>query len=102
MATQKKRFDTVVVGIVLGLILPIVFGLLFISLSPNTHGFSGGIQLITHSISWAVKFGFVAMVPDFIGAFILNKTENWNACRGMILSMMFFVVALLIYSTIGV
>ncbi len=100
MMTKKQKFDSFSLGVALGLVMPIVFGLLFVLVMPGID-LESAFQMITHSVNWAIKYLFIAMVPDFICVYIFNKIERWMMCRGMIVAMMFMVIGLLIFTLIG-
>ncbi len=98
---KKQKIDSFPIGLILGLVLPLIFGLIFVSVVPSTNGLEGAFQMITHSVNWAIKYLFIAMLPDFICVYIFNKIERWMMCRGMILAMMLMVIGLLIFTLIG-
>lgn len=100
MMAKKQKIDSFPLGIILGLLVPVVFFFLFVLVMPGTD-FESAFQMITHSVRWAIKYLFIAMVPDFICVYIFNKIERWMMCRGMIVAMMFMVIGLLIFTLIG-
>lgn len=94
----KRIPDSIWFGLVIGIVLPVLFGLLFIQLTNGADTISYTLHSLVHSPTWAVRYLFMAMLPDFFGVYFLNRWEKWQSCRGMILAMMQMVIGILILS----
>lgn len=93
-----KIFDKFWIGLILSLVLPIIFGLIYF------HTAYKGEQemwtaLITLARSGMSLFGKLILLSTFpnLGLFFLfYKAEYWQACRGVIvITILYFVVAFL-------
>lgn len=80
---MKRKLDTVCFGILSGLLLPLLFGFLFVY--STWHGDVSWQDLFVafRSNGMIVKFLCIALFPDMGGVFLLNTFEMWNACKGM-------------------
>ena len=86
------------IGILGGLIVPIVFGWIFL-----TSFYGGEITfeqlhlLLSKFPSLIVNLLIVAVLPNMLAVFILNYFELWNYCRGVFVAIMLYIaVAVLI------
>lgn len=79
---MKQYLDKGWVGALIGLVIPAVFGLLFLDSIRVGLTFAEIISFL-HTPSLMVKFLCVMLFPDMGGVFVLNSLEMWKACRGM-------------------
>lgn len=82
MVMRKNRFDTTYWGAFLGLLMPFVFGMLFLD------SIGVGLRLVAvrsflRTPSLLIRFGCVALFPDMGAVFVLNSLAMWEACRGV-------------------
>ena len=94
---MKNAFLQIFIGMAAGLIVPLVFGWLFLRTL-----YSGELSLYTvflfiKSTSLIMKLLFVAILPNMLAVFLLNHFELWNYCRGVFVAIMLYIaVAVLI------
>ena len=86
------------IGLIAGLIVPLVFGWLFLRTL-----YSGDISLHTVSMlikssALIIKLLFVAILPNMLAVYLLNHLELWNYCRGVFVSIMIYIVVAVILS----
>lgn len=89
---MKSSLDKLWFGALLGLIMPIAFGYLFL-ISTYSGDFSlDSLFRFMSGNSMIIKFLFVAMLPDMGAVFLLNTLEMWRACRGMFAAIGLFIL----------
>lgn len=84
-----RRFDKYWIGILLGLIIPILFGLLYVhrmNLYPilRTLGWGALGTLPTRLVT-------LAAFPDMALLFLFYTTESWRLCRGLLFSTFLYL-----------
>ena len=94
---MKNSLDKAWLGLVIGIILPIVFGFFFL----KTNGLVGGsvvdaVNFIVDN-NLTVKFLCVVLFPDMAAVFLLNTMEMWQACRGMFASIFIYMAVSLCF-----
>lgn len=97
---MRRRLDTTYVGALLGLLMPFIFGLLFL----DTIGINRTPASI-HALLWSptmlMRFSCVALFPDMGAVFVLNSLEMWKACRGVFGAIgIYFIVGTILYFTL--
>ncbi|MDR0831242.1 MAG: hypothetical protein LBN95_14205 [Prevotellaceae bacterium] len=84
------------IGFGAGIIVPLLFGWLFMA------GFYDGDLTISDALrlmkstTLLVKLVSVALMPSLCAVFLLNHFEKWNVCRGVMVSIMIYIIVALI------
>lgn len=87
-----KRFDKLLLGIICGLILPLLFGYLFIHLNyKGSHSLSELFVLMKEA-QLMMKFMVVALIPDLFAIFLSNRLDLWNLTKGFLVSIVFYSI----------
>jgi hypothetical protein len=95
---MKKNVLQMFIGLILGLIVPVLFCWLFM-----VSFYSGSVPLVevfraVKSSALLIKLLFIALLPNLLAVFLLNHFELWNFCRGVFISIMIYIaVAVLAY-----
>lgn len=89
---MKEKLDKIIFGIILGIIIPLLFGYFFL-----TNSYKGDLSItellsVMSQNSLVIKLLFVAVLPDMGAAFLLNTLEMWRACRGMFAALGIFIL----------
>ena len=94
---MRRKLDTTYFGAFIGLVVPFVFGLLFLhSIGVSLEWSSMKSFLRTPSL--LVRFLCVMLFPDMGGVFVLNSLEMWKACRGVFGAIgIYAIVAMIIF-----
>jgi hypothetical protein len=96
-----KFTDKFWIGLLLGIVLPILFGLLFFHMAyKGEEPFWHALWLAMQSkLSFFGKFILVSLVPDLGLIFLFYKAEYWRAGRGIIVSTILFFILAFAYMT---
>jgi len=89
---KNSPFLQLFIGLAAGLIVPLVFGWLFLQ---NLYNGELSLQiffLLSKSTSLIMKLLFVAVLPNMLAVFLLNHFELWNYCRGVFVSIIIYIV----------
>lgn len=98
---MKRKLDNIWFGLTLGIITPILFGLLFIlSTYHGDYSIADLLRLVSTD-STIIKLLCVAIFPDMCGVFLLNTLEMWHACRGVFASLGFYMLLSCIFIIIN-
>ena len=89
------RFDRYWIGILLGLILPAAFGLIYIDLMGLWHPLRS-LQFDAGSI--LNKLLLVSVFPDMALIFLFYTTDTWRLAKGVLVGTMPYLLASLIVS----
>lgn len=94
---MKRRLDTTYFGAFIGLLMPFVFGILFLdTIGVNMDLTSVHSFLCTPSL--LIRFSCVALFPDMGAVFVLNSLEMWKTCRGVFSAIgIYFIVGFVLY-----
>ena len=89
------RFDRYWIGILIGLVLPALFGLTYIEVMNlwyplHTFQFEAGGVLS--------KLLFVSVFPDLALIFVFYTTDTWRLSKGVLVGAMPYILASLIVS----
>jgi len=87
---MPERFDQYWIGIALGLIMPAVFGWLYIdhfNLWPSMRMFGTGL-----SQTWS-KLLFVSVFPDLAFIFVFYAADAWKVSKGLLVGAMPYIIA---------
>ena len=79
---MKKYLDRGWVGAIMGLVIPAIFGVLFLDSIRVGLKYEEFITFF-HTPSLLIKFMCVMLFPDMGGVYVLNSLEMWKACRGV-------------------
>jgi hypothetical protein len=93
-----RRLDNFWISLAIGLVLPLLFGLLFFSIfGKGQLPLFDALQLYATSAPMLIsKMLLVACVPNLFGVFIFYHAQWWRACRGFIVPiLLYFAVAML-------
>ncbi|MBB3187885.1 hypothetical protein [Microbacter margulisiae] len=89
-----KWLDSFWVGLISGLIMPVVFGLVFYH-----QAYRGDLSMweaLKLNIQWKLplfgKLILVSIVPDLGTLFLFYQAEYWKSSRGMIVSTALFFI----------
>ncbi len=88
-----SRFDRFWIGLLAGLLLPLLFGWLFLTSVYHGEMTAGHILQFMTGSSMIVKFMFIAILPDMFLVFLLNTWELWRMCRGVFVALFLYVAA---------
>lgn len=88
-----SRFDRFWIGLMVGLLLPLLFGWLFLTSGYYGEMTAGHILQFMTGSSMIVKFMFIAILPDMFLVFLLNTWELWRMCRGVFVALFLYVAA---------
>jgi hypothetical protein len=85
-----QRFDKYWIGIVIGLLLPAIFGLVYID--------SMGLWMPLKQLNFAVggiisKLLFVSVFPDLALIFLFYTTESWRLSKGVLIGALPYILA---------
>lgn len=96
---KLKVLDKFGIGLLLGLILPVVFGLLFFSTAYKGDDtfWTAFSTAIKSGLPFFGKFILVSTTPDLGLIFLFYKAEYWRASRGAVLATALFFIASFIY-----
>ncbi len=94
---MRRRLDKVWVGLLLGLVMPVVFGYSFLSSTYSGEVSYDALLYAMSGNSMIIKFMCVMLFPDMGGVFVLNSMEMWSACRGMFASIGIFVIVCTVF-----
>ena len=89
---MKEKLDKILFGIIIGLIMPLLFGYLFLISSYTGNLTIGELLTVMSQNSLVIKLLFVAALPDMGAAFLLNTLEMWRACRGMFAALGVYIM----------
>lgn len=89
---MKNPFLQMFIGLISGLLVPFLFGWLFLHTL-----YSGELSwqvffMLVKSTSLVVKLLIVAILPNMLAVFLLNHFELWNYCRGVFISIMIYII----------
>ncbi|MCI7429871.1 MAG: hypothetical protein MSS84_03200 [Bacteroidales bacterium] len=94
-----KRFDNFWLAAAIGLIVPVAFGLLFFAVF-----YRGDLSLtdalllyIERAPSLISKLILVSLAPNLFGVFTCYHTQWWRACRGIMVSVLFYLAAAMFF-----
>ncbi len=94
-----KRLDNFWLALGVGLVLPALFGLLFLALFGR-----GGLPLFealqlyaTKSPTLISKMLLVACVPNLFGVFVFYHIQWWKACRGFLIPILLYLAAAMVF-----
>ena len=93
--TTKKKIDKIIVGLIPGLIVPIIAVLIFYFVQNSTESFFEFLKslslsgVITHSVS-------IAVLPNLLIFFIFIWTNSYKAAKGVIMATIFYAILILI------
>lgn len=94
---MKKKIDNVWFGLSLGVLLPALFGILFIASTYHGRLDFGELLSLMSSDSTIIKLLCVAIFPDMCGVFLLNTLEMWRACRGVFAALGLYMLVCCIF-----
>lgn len=79
---MRKKLDTTYWGAFLGLLMPFIFGILFLdTIGVRLEWVS--VRSFLRTPSLLIRFTCVALFPNMGAVFVLNSLEMWKACRGV-------------------
>ena len=94
-----KRFDNFWLAAAIGLIVPVAFGLLFFAVF-----YRGDLSLtdalllyIERAPSLISKLILVSLAPNLFGVFTCYHTQWWRACRGIMVSVLVYLAAAMLF-----
>lgn len=94
-----NRFDNFWLSAAVGIVLPMLFGLLFLGLFGR-----GGMPLFealrlyaAQSPALISKMLLVACVPNLFGVFIFYHIQWWKACRGFLVPILLYLAAAMFF-----
>lgn len=95
---MKSKLDNVWLGLAFGLIAPLLFGYLFVDSTFGDMIHNDNFWVFVTTKDMIVKLVCVALFPNMGIVFLLNSIGMWNACRGVLISIVpYFVVAVFFY-----
>lgn len=98
---MKNKLDNIWFGLIVGLITPTLFALLFlISTYHGSYSLPDLLRLMS-SDSTIIKLLCVAIFPNMCGVFLLNTLEMWHACRGLFAALGFYMLVCCIFLIIN-
>ena len=89
---MKEKLDKIIIGFVFGILMPLLFGYLFLIKSYTGDLSIGELLSVMSQNSLVIKILFVASLPDMGAAFLLNTLEMWRACRGMFAALGVYIL----------
>jgi hypothetical protein len=93
---MKNPFVQMLIGVLAGLVVPLVFGWLFLRNLYEGELTLDVVFLLMKSTSLIMKLLFVAILPNMFAVFMLNYFELWNYCRGVFVSIMLYIAVAVI------
>ena len=92
-------FLQMLIGLLAGLLVPLLFGWLFLKNVYSSNVSFHTIFTVLKSTSLLMKLLFVAVLPNMLAVFLLNQFEKWNYCRGVFVSIMIYIVVAVLIET---
>lgn len=85
-----QRFDKYWIGILIGLLLPAAFGLIYVDVM--------GLWVPLRQLSFATggimsKLLFVSVFPDLALIFLFYTTESWKLSKGVLVGALPYILA---------
>lgn len=92
---MKKFLDNPYLGLFIGLLIPFVFGLLFLD---SLHIPFNIVEILSflHTPSLIVKFICVSLFPDMGLVYIFYSLDAWRSCRGIFSAIGIYTMAAII------
>lgn len=92
---MKKFLDNPFFGLFIGLLVPLVFGLLFLD---SLHISLRFVEILSflHTPSLIVKFISVALFPDMGLVYIFYSLDAWRSCRGIFSAIGIYTMAAIV------
>ena len=98
---MKKKLDNVWFGLIVGIVVPILFALLFlVSTYDGEYSISSLVRMMSTN-SAIIKLLCVAIFPNMCGVFLLNTLEMWNACRGLFAAIGVYMIVCCVFLVIN-
>lgn len=87
----RKPVVQFVVGLLGGLIMPIIFAAIFYTSFYHGQDELSMVFDFFRQSNILTNFILVSMIPNFIAVFLLNMFERWNYLRGIFVSIMIYL-----------
>jgi hypothetical protein len=86
-----RRFDNFWLGLVAGIIVPMLFGWFFISSTYKGEIAMENLLHIVSGTSMMIKLIFIAILPNMFMVFLLNTWEYWKTCKGIFVAIFLYI-----------
>lgn len=90
---KKNKYDSFVVGCVIGLVLPLI---VLAMLLRSSTSFVDGYKSLMGNFNLYVKYLTLALIPNSVAFFIFYKKEMWFAAKGVIFMTLIYFISLFI------
>lgn len=87
-----KRFDKLFIGLICGLILPLLFAYLFVRLNYKGSHTISELFVLMKEAQLMMKFMVVALIPDLFAIFLSNRMNLWNLTKGFLVSIVLYSI----------
>jgi len=88
---DMKKFDSFLLSIILGLLLPLLFGYIF--MKTFYHGDLPMWEVLKSILRTPlfVKLVLMALLPNLFAVFITNAMERWRMCRSFFVTILLYL-----------
>lgn len=86
---MMRHLDKYSIGIVLGLLLPALFGVAYL----NTFHLWGTMRALSWSGLITSKLLMLACFPDLAALFLFYTTDTWRLAKGIVIGMFPYLLA---------
>lgn len=90
---KKNKYDSFLVGALLGLVLPMIVLALLLK---DSTSFMDGYSSLLKNFNLYVKYLTLALIPNSVVFFIFYKKEMWFAAKGVIVLTLIYFISLFI------
>ena len=95
----KSKFNSLFIGIIGGLLVPIITFVVFYLIKHEWDSFSAYLR-ITFKFAILAKLISLAAIPDALLFYIFTWTENYKSARGVIFALFLICLIVLIVNII--
>lgn len=94
---MKNKLDNIWLGLVVGLIIPVAFAYFFVMSTFGDMVHNENFWIFLTSKDMMIKMVCVALFPNMGLVFLLNSVGMWNACRGILISIVPYLLVIVFF-----
>lgn len=87
-----KKFDNFLLSLVIGLVLPLLFGYIFVKTFYHGNLPIWEALVTFQRTSLFSKLVLVALLPNLFAVFVTYSMERWKMCRGFFVIILFYLI----------
>src|SRR5690554_4032482 len=89
----RKKGDHIIIGILLGVLIPIITAYFaFSNFYTGEEGFIEGLKALTLLPPFMSKFVVVCLIPNIMLVYVSYRMELWSTYKGILVCTIFYII----------